>query len=62
MTDQLPAPLVPAEVDLRGTPLPVDAFVELAMQTFGVDRETARRAVFDMAVGIGALAEDDGRA
>ena len=38
-----PAPLVPAEVNLRGTPIPREAFAKAAAEQFGVDIETARR-------------------
>jgi hypothetical protein len=41
MTIELPDPLVPAEVDLRDVPIPLDAFIELAMSQFGMTREDA---------------------
>lgn len=45
MNVDLPEPLVPSEVDLRDVPVPIAAFVELAMQELGMDRETAEREV-----------------
>jgi hypothetical protein len=41
----LPAPLVPSDVDLRGEPVPWDAFIDLAMKQFGVSRKEATELV-----------------
>lgn len=43
-----PAPLVPAHVDLRDIPPPVNLFIEMAMAQFGWDRDTASRHVHEM--------------
>jgi hypothetical protein len=40
-------PPVPPDLDLRDVPIPVDAFIELAMQQFGLDRETATSMVLE---------------
>jgi len=61
MTD-LPEPLVPPEVDLRGLPLPLAAFVEMAMVQFGLDRETAERMIKRMAEAQGVPVESVGHA
>jgi hypothetical protein len=44
----LPPPPVPPDLDLRDVPIPVDAFIEMAMKQFGVDRETATSMVLEV--------------
>ena len=46
---ELPAPLVPAEVDLRDTPVPADMLVSLAMAAFGISEPEATQLVRDVA-------------
>jgi hypothetical protein len=43
--DPLPAPLVAADVDLRGSPIPKEFFAQLAVTEFGVSIEEARAFV-----------------
>lgn len=43
----LPAPLVPSDVDVSDMPPPREAFVKLAMEQFGVSREDAEKQVDD---------------
>jgi hypothetical protein len=61
MSETLPNPLVPPEVDLRGAPLPLALFVEMAMRQFGLDRETAERTVRSAAAAVGEPVEQVGR-
>lgn len=44
---KLPPPLVPAGVDLRDTPLPVEAFIQMAIDQFGISRDEASRLVHE---------------
>jgi hypothetical protein len=41
----LPDPLVPADVDLRDTPVPLGLFVRLAVDQFGVNQSEAEAMV-----------------
>ncbi len=43
----LPEPLIPADVDLRDVPIPVDLFVEMAMSQFGIGRDEATKLVLE---------------
>lgn len=45
----LPPPLVPAEVDLRDTPIPAHVLVDLACSMFGVSRDEAWKMVLEVA-------------
>lgn len=49
MTEPLPAPLVPAEVDLRGDPLPLRLFVDMACAQFWCTRAEAEQLVISYA-------------
>lgn len=62
MTHHSPEPLVPPEVDVRDVALPLAAFVELAMQTFGMDRETAERLVRSAAAHLDMPVQEVGHA
>jgi hypothetical protein len=44
---ELPDPPVRPDADLRDVPIPVDAFIKLAMSEFGVTREEASRMVHE---------------
>ena len=44
----LPKPLVPADVDLRGVPIPREAFAQMAVLQFGVTIEEARALVHEV--------------
>lgn len=48
-TRKLPEPLVPPDVDLRDVPVPIEAFIELAMKEFGVSRKKAEEMVLEVA-------------
>ena len=41
MTEALPEPLVPANVDLRSSPIARDMLIELSMAQFGLTHEEA---------------------
>lgn len=43
----LPPPPISPEVDLRDVPIPVDAFIDLAVQQWGIDREEAAKFVLE---------------
>jgi hypothetical protein len=50
-SDGLPPPPVPPDADLRDVPIPISAFIELAMSQFGMGRDEATKLV------LGAVAQ-----
>lgn len=46
--EDLPAPPIPPDVDLRDVPPPIDLFIEMAMAQFGVSREEATKMVLEV--------------
>lgn len=56
----LPAPLTPLECDLRGQPVPLHVFVELAMQQFGMSAADAEAMVRAVAANAGIPLDDVG--
>lgn len=46
LTDAPPPP-VPPDVDLRNVPIPISAFIKLAMSEFGVSRHEANKLASD---------------
>lgn len=45
MTEPLPEPPVPEDADLRGTPMPRELLVKMAMHTWGVSERDADQLV-----------------
>lgn len=46
-SSELPSPPVPPEVDLRDVPLPVETFIKMAMDQFGMSRDEASKLVHE---------------
>ena len=60
MTDVLPAPLVPAEVDLRDVPFPLADMAAAFAKYFGVPIAEAEAAFREAAARTGILIEEVG--
>lgn len=62
MSDQLPEPLVPAEVDLRDTPIPLGLLVRMVCDQFGVSAQEAEAMVRSWAAMHGVRMDTGGDA
>lgn len=60
--NHLPPPPIAADVDLRGSAIPVAVFVDLAMKQFGVTADEAERLVLDVAASRGVAVDGIGHA
>jgi hypothetical protein len=57
-----PPPPVPADCDLRGMPIPLSLFVEMAVAQFGMAAADAEQMIREIAAAGGVRIEDVGHA
>lgn len=60
--NELPNPLTPADCDLRGTPVPIDMLIELAVAQFGMSATDAESLVRKIAARNGVALTEAGHA